>query len=287
MGCKTMCRSILRGALQAMRTAISLLSERDHPLRRALVDELHVRRIPPFAAPLNMTQIVMFIADEQANEVRRHAETLCARFGVVLPVRGRYFSVQLGDIHFVWESHAEFSTYSFVRPGHVRTPFAESVFEGLPLDRVQTLPGQTIRATQVVVLDKSAPPPDPASLGAYFDMDELVCADVSDGEARIWSNFQVHQDGFGRLLVQDLGLESSADTSRLLQRLQELGNYRNMALLGLSRAREPMVELSARSQAGHDASRVAATLVPTTSSFSTFRCFPRIWRDSQPTRDIA
>ena len=162
-----------------MRTAISLLSERDHPLRRALVDELHVRRIPPFAAPLNMTQIVMFIADEQANEVREHAKTLCAHFGVALPVRGRYFSVQLGDIHFVWESHAEFSTYSFVRPGPVRAPFAESVLEGLPLDWIQTLPGQTIRATQVVVLDKSAPSPDPASLGAYFDMDELVCARMS------------------------------------------------------------------------------------------------------------
>jgi len=157
-----------------MRTAIALLSERDHPLRRALVDELHVRRIPPFAAPLNMTQIVMFIADEKANEVRKHAETLCARFGVVLPVRGRYFSVQLGDIHFVWESHAEFSTYSFFRPGHVKAPFAESVLEGLPLDWVQTLPGQTIRATQVVVLDKSAPPPDPALLGAYFDMGEAA-----------------------------------------------------------------------------------------------------------------
>ena len=170
----------------------------------------------------------------------------CARASVShYTVRGRYFSVQLGDIHFVWESHAEFSTYSFVRPGQARAPFAESVLEGLPLDWVQTLPGQTIRATQVVVLDKSAPPPDPALLGTYFEMDELVCADVSDGEARIWSNFQVHQDGFGRLLVQDLGLKSSADTSRLLQRLQELGNYRNMALLGLSRAQEADVELSA------------------------------------------
>jgi uncharacterized membrane-anchored protein len=127
----------------------------------------------------------------------------------------------------------------------VKAPFAESVLEGLPLDWVQTLPGQTIRATQVVVLDNSAPPPDRTFLGTYFDMDELVCADVSDGEARIWSNFQVHPDGFGRLLVQDLGLKSSADTSRLLQRLQELGNYRNMALLGLSRAHEADVELSA------------------------------------------
>jgi uncharacterized membrane-anchored protein len=228
-----------------MRTAISILSERDHPLRRALVDELHVRRIPPFAAPLNMTQVVMFTADATQAEVRKHVETLCARFGVAQPVKGRYFSTQLAEIHVVWESHAEFSTYSFVRAGHVKAPFVESVLDDLPLDWVQTLPGQTIRATQVVLLDKSAGPPDMAYLSAYFEMDELVCADVSDGEARIWSNFKVHDDGFGRLLVQDLALKSSADTSRLLQRLQELGNYRNMALLGLSRAQEADVELSA------------------------------------------
>lgn len=227
-----------------MRTAISLLRERDHPLRRALVDELHVRRIPPFAAPLNMTQIVMFTADQAPSDVRRHAETLCARFGAPQPIRERYFSAQLGDIHFVWESHSEFSTYSFVRAGRVRAPFEESVLAGVPLDWIESLPGQTIRATQVVVLDRSAPPPDATFLSAHFDMDELVCADVSDGEARIWSNFQVHPDGFGRLLVQDIGLKSSADTARLLQRLQELGNYRNLALLGLSRAHEADVELT-------------------------------------------
>ena len=244
--------------IETMATSISLLGERDHPLRRALVDELHVRRIPPFGAPLIMTQVVMFTADVPAAEVRGHAESLCRHFGVDQRIRGRYFSVQLGDIDFVWESHAEFCTYSFVRAGQARAPFAESVLEGLPPTWVQSLPGQTIRATQVVLLEKSARPPDVPFLGHYFDMDELVCADVSDGEARIWSNFQVYPDGFGRLLVQDQALASSADTSRLLQRLQELGTYRNMALLGLPLAHEADVELATLEQTLADLTREVA-----------------------------
>jgi uncharacterized membrane-anchored protein len=200
----------------------------------------------------------MFTADVPPAKVQEHAESLSRHFGFTQPIRGRYFSVQLGGVHFVWESHSEFSSYSFIKAGPVSAPFEESVLEVLPSEWIRSLPGQTIRATQVVVLDRSARPPDTAFLGRFFDMDELVCADVSDAEARIWSNFQVYPDGFGRLLVQDLALKSSADTSRLLQRLQEVGTYRNMALLGLPRAQEADVELSALERRLTDLTREVA-----------------------------
>ena len=106
--------------------------------------------------------------------------------------------------------------------------------------------GERFAATQVAVLDRSSPLPDEAFLEGHFELDALVCAEVSEeGEARIWSNFRVHEDGFGRLLVQDVGLKSGGDTSRLLQRVQEIGNYRNMALLGLPLAHEREPELTA------------------------------------------
>jgi uncharacterized membrane-anchored protein len=63
-------------------------------------------------------------------------------------------------------------------------------------------------------------------------MDDLVSSDVVDRRARVWSDFRLHQDGFGRLLIADLGLERG-EPAQLLQALQELGNYRKMALLGL------------------------------------------------------
>ena len=76
-----------------------------------------MRRFPPFAAPLEMTQIVMFTADVRPGAVRQHAEALCTRYGVEQPIKGRYFSAQLPGVHFVWESHTEFSSYSFIRVG--------------------------------------------------------------------------------------------------------------------------------------------------------------------------
>src|SRR5688572_6510278 len=90
-----------------MRTAISLLRERDHPLRRSLVDELHIRRFPPFAAPLCMTQVVTFTGYSSPAEVRKHAEALGVEFGLEQPIEGRYACVELGNIWFVWECHGE------------------------------------------------------------------------------------------------------------------------------------------------------------------------------------
>ena len=46
------------------------------------------------------------------------------------------------------------------------------------------------------------------------------------------SDFRLHADGYGRLLVLDRGLAGD-EPAQLVLRLQELGNYRNMALLGL------------------------------------------------------
>jgi uncharacterized membrane-anchored protein len=226
-------------------TAADILNGRDHPLRRALVEELHVRRFPPFSAPLEMVQVLMFTADVDPAAVRRHAESLCARHGKALATRGRYFSVELGATHFVWECHTEFTSYSFIRTGPFAGPFQAPILRELPLDWVEALPGRTIRATNVAVLERGAAAPDDAFLRTHFGDDEIVCGDVSEGEARIWSSFRLHADGFGRLLVQDLALKSAGDTSRLLQRLQELGNYRNMALLGLPLAHAFDAELTA------------------------------------------
>lgn len=213
------------------RDAAEILKRHDHPLRRALVDELHVRRFPSFSPPFEMTQLVMYTADMDERAVRKHVERLDN--GSSPAIKGRYFTGQFSDITYIWESHTEFSTYSFVRCGQFEKPFVSPVLLDLPLSWIEDLPGRTIRATQVAVLDRLALLPDEICLKEYFDMEGLVCADVSNLEARLWSNFRVHDDGFGRLLLKDIALKSPGDASRLLQRVQELGNYRNMALLGL------------------------------------------------------
>ncbi|HEY5754893.1 MAG TPA: DUF3422 domain-containing protein [Steroidobacter sp.] len=220
-----------------------LLTQREHPLRRALIDELHVRRFPSFSAPARITQLVMYEGDDGAVQSRQCAEALCSRYGVAPPPKGRYFSVRLEHRHFVWESHTEFSTWSFIEPGEFEHPFERPVLHDLPRDWLESLPGQTIRATQIAVVDRHREL-SPEWLQSLFDLDEAVCCDVRNRQARIWSNFRVHADGFGRLLIHDRTSASGGDIARLVQRLQELGNYRNMALLALPLVQSLSAELS-------------------------------------------
>lgn len=212
---------------------IPFLAERDHPLRRALTEEMHVRRFPPLTAPLRMSQLLMLTGEEKIDGIRAHAAALFASHGASLPDTARYFMWRAGDLHLIFEQHTEFSTYSFVQSGPFTEPFADPTIHQIDASWLDTLPGRVLRATQVSMLDRESPEPSETELRNWFSFDELVCCDVFGGDARAWSDFRLGADGLGRLLIRDRRLASGADTGRLVQRLQELGNYRNMALLGL------------------------------------------------------
>jgi uncharacterized membrane-anchored protein len=223
---------------------IRLLALKDHPLRTALVDEMHVRRFPAFAAPARLTQLVMFTGEQTIAETRRSAEELCERFNV-RPPNGRYFAVPLGSLDFIWECHTEVSTYTFIRRGTFTDPFDSPVISDIPEEWLTALPGQVLRATQVALVDRNSPSPDAALIDRWFTRSNLMSCEIQRGEARIWSDFLVHKDGMGRMLMRDQNLQSDGDTARLVQRLQELGNYRNMAMLGLPAAQAATPALSA------------------------------------------
>jgi uncharacterized membrane-anchored protein len=75
-----------------------------------------------------------------------------------------------------------------------------------------------------------------------FAEDSLVICDLAGGAARMYSDFKLHPDGNGRLLILDRGLKG-IEAGQLLRRLLELGNYRKMALLGLPVAQAGMTQL--------------------------------------------
>jgi len=95
---------------------------------------------------------------------------------------------------------------------------------------MMALPGKVVRATRMaIVSDEEAAR---ALLPRFaFEQSDLVSCHVGGG-ARIWSDFHLREDGFGAVLVAANALRAG-DLSRTVQRLQELGNYRNLALLGL------------------------------------------------------
>jgi uncharacterized membrane-anchored protein len=215
----------------------------EHPLRRALIEEMHLRRFPNFSAPARLLQLVIVTHEHEPEAVRAHADALCRRLGAAEPARGKHFAVQGHGFELVWEQHSEFCTYTLIEPGRASQLFDGALVARLPADWLAAQPGKLLRAVQIELLASSDPEPGETELARLFDPEELVSCELAGGQARMWSSFRVHEDGLGRMLIRDQGLVGGGETARLVQRLKELGNYRNMALLGLSRAQALTPEL--------------------------------------------
>ena len=219
---------------------------RDHELRRSVVGEMHLRRWPQVQVPSRIVQWVAIVPEaERASEFSaidarsNHQRTNPAhRAGTLSP-----------GVRFVWERHSEGSSLAL---------FAE---DGADLTEAlawaETLPLQVLRATTIrIVAD------DAAAQGLLPELelirDELVSCHIGE-RIRLWSDFRIKPDGFGHLAIAANGAEPG-DLTRQLQRLQELGNYRNRALLGLPVARGAWPRLDkAEDRLAALASRVADT----------------------------
>lgn len=218
------------------------LHARNHALRAPLSREMHVRTMPRLDAPARLLQFVLLVEETAARDSSVALTALLAAHGVTIDTTDRFLTCRLGPLGFSCERHTEFMTYSFIADGDGDpfdlTPFAATA------QWIATLPGQIIRSTQIALVRTT---PSDAMIASHFSTDDLIISEVAQGRARIWSDFRLHANGFGRLLIRDNGLVG-AEPSQLVQRLQELGNYRKMALLGLPEAQQATPVLTALEQ---------------------------------------
>lgn len=217
----------------------------DHELRRRAVGEMHLRRWPQLPVPCLILQWVLMVADgERAAELAAIEARAEAGPSSENP---SHREGRLGDgIRFAWERHSEgtsltiFSRHS--GPEALRNPAAADAALQEALAWATSLPGKIVRATCIWLA-----PDDRAIEQILPDLDlipdELVSCRIG-GAIRMWSDFRYKDDGFGRLLVAANGADTR-DLTRRLQALQELGNYRNRALIGLPLARECWPQLDA------------------------------------------
>jgi uncharacterized membrane-anchored protein len=213
----------------------------EHPLRRWAVDEMHTRRFAPVPPACDIYQVVRLL--DGAERGAEDAWLLSGRPNFddwrLAPRHGS--GEAAGGIHFLWERHTEASTLTLIFP-HGTEDAATMPF----IRWLEQWPGAVVRATHIRVI------PDMTDLDAQLVLlgivgDEsagqvglnsgrdLVCCDITP-DLRIWSDFSIQEDGYGRLLVT-AGSVGDGERGRIIQRVQELGNYRNLALLGL-----PMVQ---------------------------------------------
>ncbi len=202
-----------------------------HPLRAALSAEMHARRLPRLDEPASIVQHVVLTNEQEAAANLARLRDALAAAAVDFDIDSRHIACSLSGMTFVWERHSEFMCYTFIVSGAVASGGA--LFDPTNAAFVATwlgeLHGFVIRATHARLVRDA---PDENAIADAFGRDDLVVSDAVGGAARIWCDFRLHADGAGRLLIHDKGM-IGAEASQLLQRLQELGNYRKMALLGL------------------------------------------------------
>ena len=209
----------------------------DHPLRHALNDEIHARPPEALVSPQRFSYIALSAEGERE---RRAADLvrLIERFGG--PPLGRdqnHYSADFGPFRVKWESHTEFFRYTFYVDGVGSDPFGEPAIRAVPQDWLADLGGQTIAAIHGALI----PRPEgvlkfDALSDAYFGGHALVGAKVAGGAGKALTDFRIHADGFGRVLLLDTGM-TPRQAGRVVQRLLEIDTYRTMALLTFPVAR--------------------------------------------------
>ena len=212
---------------------------REHRLRQQVVQEMHLRRWPALTAPSQVVQILRLV-DAPARMAEREAMAHLPHGWVLEDSdNSRHHSGTAGVARFVLEQHSEASALTLILPG-LADPMPTEM-----LAWAEAMPGEVIRATRITIVADEATAEQILPSMACSEP-ELVSCHIGPqaGQMRIWTDFRLRKDRYGRLLVAANGM-SPPDLSRAVQRVQELGNYRNLALLGLPMAQGCWARLDA------------------------------------------
>jgi uncharacterized membrane-anchored protein len=144
-----------------------------------------------------------------------------------------------GAVQVKHERHTEFTDYTQVAAASGKTPFAQDA--GIvSTDWMDALPGLRIAASKLHILpqdDEQGVARAVAALSA-----QTSSSMVADGQARIWADCRIRDDGYTRILVVDNGMAADR-RARLVQRLLEIEDYRMLAMRGFEPARSIMTSL--------------------------------------------
>ena len=211
----------------------------NHPLRQTLNDEVHARPPEELRAPCSISYLALFTDRVAREEGGLRIGELAKRYNAVLPAEGvNHYSANLGPFRVKWERHSEFTRYEFIIEKDENPPFSDPPIKAVPQDWIESLPGSLLVAANIMVAQTGPASPNLDEISRqYFAGNTLVGAVVSSGAARAFTDFRLHDDGFSRILVQDLTL-TPRQAGRAVQRLVEIDSYRMMALLALPVAQE-------------------------------------------------
>ena len=213
------------------------MSPADHALRRVLNDEVHARPPEQLRPPVRLSYLALIPDHDRAADIKA-LHDLVTRFGAPAPRPDQnHYSADLGAFRIKWERHTEFMRYKFFVSGAESTPFSNPAITAVPAEWLSALPGKVIAAYHAVILTEPAGGVAMETVAdAHFNGNALIGSMTSGGKGLALTDFRIHDDGFGRLVVYDSGM-TPRQLGRLVQRIMEIDTYRMMALLAFPVAR--------------------------------------------------
>ena len=202
-----------------------------HPQRTTLHNELHARPSLYFNEPAHVHHLAL-LGDEA--DCRALLQRCCPD---ALDTEAAQGITRLEGHPFKWERHAEFFTLTLVVPCAAH----DAGWQGLPqvlAEAVAPQAAQVINAVQVLVRGEQD-----LDLTRYGFKDPCGSC-VGGGDAVVWSDFRLTEDGTNRLLFVNRRLNAYRQ-GRKIRRLLEIETYRMMASLTLTTAKTLSQELDA------------------------------------------
>ena len=216
----------------------------EHGQRYRLQNELHAGAVELLGAPTQLSQLVLLSDNDEADHERALITQLCELYDVTPPTRsGSTFCAEMGGYRFSWERHTEYSTYTFIVCEPFGSPFSEPAIEQVPKEWLMNLPGEIIAATHVAFDDRARPQRSLKELYRLFSSNTVIGSKMAAGNAIVWTDNKIHSDGFGRILIHDVGLPKR-QAGRLVQRLLEIEAYRMLAMLPVPLMRSYIPQLA-------------------------------------------
>ncbi len=204
-----------------------------HPLRAAVLGEVHARPFTPITTPRRILHFAFDTAGDAAKRDRAAIADFCARRQLEpLKPSANQHRVSFGGTVLRWEQHSEFTTYTWELASEADAPFHPAATSLAAPMAALPQPGPLLVALDLHLIGVKKKKIAPEQI---FDRASLAVAENTENDALFATDFQLDPGGFVRILVLDRGLGPER-AGALVQRIVELETYRTLALLGLPEA---------------------------------------------------